>query len=43
MQESRNAIENTLKAKDKEVTDELTTLAKRAKVGACSPFPRDFD
>lgn len=32
MQESRNNVENTLKAKEKEVTEELSTLAKKVKV-----------
>ena len=32
MQESRNSIENTLKSKEKEVTEEMQALAKKAKV-----------
>lgn len=32
MQESRNAIENGLKSKDKEVADDLAALTKKAKV-----------
>lgn len=36
MQESRNAIENGLKSKDKEVADDLSALEKKAKVS--SPF-----
>ncbi|KAI5478497.1 hypothetical protein MNV49_005025 [Pseudohyphozyma bogoriensis] len=31
MQESRNNIENTLKAKEKEIGEEMTVLAKKAK------------
>lgn len=40
MQESRNNVENTLKAKEKEVVEELAVLQKKAKVRGVSSRAR---
>lgn len=36
IQESRNNVENTIKAKEKELTEELAVLSKKMKVRASS-------